>query len=379
MCAYSLRMTWSPDVPYNDLPLLPPKIEFETKAVLRAAIRARAALAALDQAAKRMQNPMVLVNSISLLEAQASSEIENIVTTTDDLFRFAHDPSDATSADTKETLRYRIALFAGMDAIRARPLSVNTAIEVCTNIHRREIGVRRLPGTYIGNPSTHRAIYTPPVGERLILDKLSNWVEFLHAESGLDPLVTMALCHYQFEAIHPFEDGNGRTGRILNVLQLVEAGLLNAPILYLSRFIIRNKDEYYRLLLAVTAEAAWEEWIAFILEGLEQTAQQTLQKIDRIQELQEQVRQEIRESTKAGSNADLLDVLFENPYARISNVIERCKVSRPTATAWLNGLVAIGALDDLKVGRDRLFINTRFLSILAADEVSVRDAPPTLF
>lgn len=380
MCAYSLHMTWSPEVPYNDLPFLPPQVEFETKGVLRTAIRARAAIAALDQAAKRMQNPMVLVNSISLLEAQASSEIENIVTTTDELFRFVNDPTDATSADTKETLRYRIALFAGMDAIRARPLSINTAIEVCTNIHRVDMGVRRLPGTYIANQSTRQAIYTPPVGERVILDKLSNWAEFLHAKSGIDPLITMAISHYQFEAIHPFEDGNGRTGRILNVLQLVEAELLNAPILYLSRFIIQNKDEYYRLLLAVTTDAAWAEWIEFILTGLEETAQQTLRKIDRIQELQESMRHEIRESTKAGGNSDLLDVLFENPYARISNVIERCEVSRPTATAWLNDLVAVGALADLKVGRERLFINTRFLKILASDEASESEpTPATLF
>lgn len=379
MCEYSLHMTWSAAAPYNDLPLLPPSVDYETKPVLRAAIRARAAIAALDQAAKRMQNPMVLVNSISLLEAQASSEIENIVTTTDDLFRFVHDPSDAANPDTKETLRYRAALFAGMDAIQARPLSVTTAIEVCTIIHRREMGVRRLPGTFIGDRRTQQPIYTPPSGERVILDKLSNWADFLHADSGVDPLVTMAISHYQFEAIHPFEDGNGRTGRILNVLQLVEAELLNAPILYLSRFIIRNKDEYYRLLLAVTADGAWEEWIEFILNGLEATAQQTLRKIDRIQELQEVMRLEIRENTRAGSNADLLDVLFENPYARISNVIERCNVSRPTATAWLNDLVATGALADLKVGRDRLFINTRFLSILATDEVDVDAGPPTLF
>lgn len=368
-------MTWSPETPYNELPLLPPRVDFETKSVLRVAIRARAAIAALDQAAKRMQNPLVLVNSISLLEAQASSEIENIVTTTDELFRFVNDPADATNADTKETLRYRGALFAGMDAIRARPLSVNTAIEVCTNIHQREMGVRRIPGTYIGNRSTQKAIYTPPVGERVILDKLSNWAEFLHAKSGIDPLITMAISHYQFEAIHPFEDGNGRTGRILNVLQLVEAELLDAPILYLSRFIIRNKDEYYRLLLAVTTDAAWEEWVEFILTGLEETAQQTLRKIDRIQDLQESMRREIRDSTKAGSNSDLLDVLFENPYARIANVVERCEVSRPTATAWLNDLVAVGALTDLKIGRERLFINTRFLNILGSDEAN--DSGPT--
>ncbi|MGK9220405.1 MULTISPECIES: Fic family protein [unclassified Microbacterium] len=363
-------MTWSPSEPYNALPLLPPNVEIETKAVLRDTIRARAALASLNEAAKRMPNPLVLVNSISLLEAQASSEIENIVTTTDDLFRYAHDPAAAASPDTKETLSYRAALFAGLEIIARRPLSASTAIEVCTTIHRREMDVRTLPGTYIGNPATHEAIYTPPVGEGVIRDKLSNWSEYLHRDDEIDPLVRMAISHYQFEAIHPFEDGNGRTGRILNVLYLVQAGLLDAPILYLSRYIIRNKNDYYRLLLAVTQDGAWEDWVRFMLRGLEQTAQETLGKIDEIQSLQEAVRQEIRDLTTAGSNSDLLDVLFENPYARIANVIERCGVSRPTAASWLNGLVAGGVLRDLRLGRDRLFINARFLDILA------RSTPP---
>ncbi|MFY9714280.1 MAG: Fic family protein [Microbacterium sp.] len=372
-------MNWSPERPYNDLPLLPPIIDVESKRVLRQAIRARAALASLEQAAKRMQNPLVLVNSLSLLEAQASSEIENIVTTTDDLFRFAQGPSDSANPATKETLRYRSALFAGMEAISTRPLSSGTAIEVCTNIHRRAMNVRKLPGTYIGNPVTKKAIYTPPTGEAVIRDKLGNWADFIHAEDGIDPLVKMAIAHYQFEAIHPFEDGNGRTGRILNVLQLVDAGLLSAPVLYLSRFIIRNKDDYYRLLLAVTRDTAWEDWITFILRGLEETATQTLKKIDRIQDLQETVRREIKEHTRAGSNADLLDVLFENPYSRIGNVIERCGVSRPTATSWLNALVENDVLLEIKAGRERLFINARFMDVLSADDDLTMDPEPTLF
>lgn len=361
-------MSWDPEAPYNQLPLLPPRTDYETKLILKAAIRARSALAAMDEATKRMPNPMVLVNSLSLLEAQASSEIENIVTTTDELFRFAQEASDAASADTKETLRYRAALFSGMAAITDRPISINTAIDVCTNIHRREMGVRRLPGTYIGSEKTRRAIYTPPVGESVILEKLGNWVEFVHTDADIDPLVVMAISHYQFEAIHPFADGNGRTGRILNVLQLVEAELLREPILYLSRYIIQNKDEYYRLLLAVTATESWEEWILFVLRGIEETAARTLLKIDRIQELQKEMRAEIKQLTTAGSNSDLIDVLFEHPYARISNVIESCGVSRPTATTWLNALTDAGSLVDLKVGRERLFINQRFMRILSTDD-----------
>lgn len=372
-------MTWAADQPYNELPALPPDADFESKAILKDAIRARSSLAALDQAAKRMQNPLVLINSLSLLEAQASSEIENIVTTTDELFRFAEDPADATRAETKETLRYRTALFAGMAAIRKRPLSVNTAIDVCTNIHLREMRVRRLPGTYIGNPRTRTPIYTPPTGEAIILGKLGNWADFIHTQAEVDPLVVMAIAHYQFEAIHPFEDGNGRTGRILNILQLLEAGLLNAPILYLSRFIVQNKDEYYRLLLAVTVTGAWEEWIRFVLRGIHETSARTLYKIDRIQELQELFRVEIKTYTSAGSNADLLDVLFENPYARINKVVVRCGVSRPTATSWLNALVAHGALLDIKIGRERLFINTRLMQILSNDDDVPGSGDETLF
>ncbi|OJU40722.1 MAG: addiction module protein [Microbacterium sp. 69-10] len=372
-------MAWNADEPYNELPLLPPRAEFETRAVLKATVRARTALAAMDEATKRMQNPMVLVNSLSLLEAQASSEIENIVTTTDELFRYAQDVADSATAETKETLRYRAALFSGMESIRRRPLSVNTAIEVCTNIHRRDIGVRNLPGTIIGNPKTRRAIYTPPTGEAVIVQKLSNWVDFVHTTADIDPLVVMAITHYQFEAIHPFTDGNGRTGRILNVLQLVEAGLLREPILYLSRFIIQSKDEYYRLLLSVTAEEAWENWILFVLRGIEETAVRTLSKIDRIQTLQGDMRGEIREHTTAGSNADLVDVLFENPYARIANVVERCGVSRPTATGWLNALVAADALVSIRLGRERLFINQRFMHILSTDEPAVSSEAEMLF
>ncbi|MDQ4215075.1 Fic family protein [Microbacterium sp. ASV81] len=256
---------------------------------------------------------------------------------------------------------------------------MNAAIDVCTNIHSREIGVRKLPGTYIGNPRTRAPIYTPPTGEAVIPGKLGNWAEFVHTTADIDPLVVMAIAHYQFEAIHPFEDGNGRTGRILNILQLVEAGLLNAPILYLSRFIIQNKDEYYRLLLGVTADGAWESWIRFVLRGIHETAAKTLRKIDRIQELQEVVRAEIKAHTTAGSNADLLDALFENPYARINKVVERCGVSRPTATSWLNSLVEREALFDVKVGRERLFINVRLMQILASDEEVDERSSDSLF
>lgn len=372
-------MAWVADEPYNDLPPLPPTVEAETREVLKATIEARTVLASLDQAARRVANPTVLINSLPLLEAQASSEIENIVTTNDELFRFAQDESAATNPATTETLNYRSALFAGVRLIESRPLSVTTAGEICTRVKNREMPIRRNPGTFIGNPETKEAIYTPPVGEARIREMLGNWEQFIHARNGLDPLVVMAIAHYQFEAIHPFEDGNGRTGRILNVLMLMSAGLLGQPILYLSRYIIEHKDEYYRRLLAVTRDGAWNEWILFLIEGIRQTATSTVVKIDQIQELQGRALGAIREAT-GSANADLLAVIFEQPYCRIANVIDRCKVSRPTATNWLNGLVATGVLHDVRRGRERIFINTKLLDVLVRpDSVTGNNPAPALF
>ena len=372
-------MTWIAGEPYNDLPALPPAVDLESKKVLKATIEARTALASLDQASRRIPNPTVLINTIPLLEAQASSEIENIVTTADDLFKFAQDESGATSSETKETLRYRTALFSGIESMRARPLSVTTAIEVCSIIHAREMIIRNLPGTFIGNPVTEKAIYTPPAGERLLRTKLFNWEQFIHAGNDLDPLVTLAVAHYQFEAIHPFADGNGRTGRILNILLLMQAGLLHHPVLYLSRYIIENKADYYRLLLAVTESGAWEEWILFILEGIRQTSLSTVEKIDAIHEIEAATLEIIRAVTTGGANADLLSVLFEQPYCRIASVMTRCKVSRPTATGWLNSLVEAGTLIDVRVGRERLFVNTSFFDLLVRPDTSTPRAEPTLF
>lgn len=370
-------MNWVPDQPYNDLPSIPPRADLETPVVLKAVIEARSVLAALDQAAMRMTNPGVLINTIPLLEAQASSEIENIVTTTDELFRHAADEAASATADTKETLRYRTALIAGIQSIRDRPMSVTTAVEICSQIHRRDMRIRDLPGTIIANPGTRRAIYTPPEGEHLIRSMLSNWTEFIHTARSLDPLVRMAVAHYQFEAIHPFADGNGRTGRVLNILMLVDSGLLREPILYLSRGIIDRKDEYYRLLLHVTRTGAWEPWLIFMIQAVRDTATATLAKIDAVDALQLTARDRAR-GTSAGANSDLLDVLFEQPYCRISNVVDRCGVTRQTAAKWLGELAQRGVVRDVRLGRERLFINDEFLRVLTRDERPVT-ADATLF
>lgn len=358
--------SWSPEAPYNDLPPPPGVGELETRPVLKAAIAANAALAQLGQAARSMPNPAVLTNTIPLLEAHASSEIENIVTATEELFRHMDDEEMVDDPAIRETLRYRTALRAGSDAVADRGLTRATAEKVCSTIHAREMTVRALPGTRIANPTTGEIMYSPPEGRHVILDKLADWEKFVHADDGLDPLVRMAAAHYQFEAIHPFSDGNGRTGRILNVLMLVEAGLLDQPLLYLSQYLVDTKSDYYRLLRKVTSEDAWEEWIRYILTGVTSTSIETVQRIDAIRQLQADFARKARAATKGGSDAELLAVLFEQPYARIRTVIDRCGVSRPTATRWLADLADAGLVDDRKVGRDRLFVNRQFLDVLTA-------------
>ncbi|HQE16474.1 MAG TPA: Fic/DOC family N-terminal domain-containing protein [Mycobacterium sp.] len=314
-----------------------------------------------------MPNAAVLINSIPILEAQASSEIENIVTTADEIFRHSDDEAGADPA-TRETLRYRTALRVGFESTVQRGVTAGLAASVCSTIKGRDMRIRALPGTRIGNPDAGEVIYSPPEGRDVIIEKIGQWERFIHADDGLDPLVRMAAAHYQFEADHPFDDGNGRTGRILNVLMLVEAGLLRLPVLYLSRYIIDTKSDYYRLLLAVTAESAWEPWVLYMLAGIEQTSLQTLAKIVAIRELQDDFSRRARSVTRGGANAEFQSVLFEQPYCRIATVMDRCGVSRPTATTWLNVLADHGLLQPIKAGLDWLFINSEFLQLLVRPE-----------
>ncbi|MEG3614685.1 Fic family protein [Isoptericola haloaureus] len=357
---YGRSMTWSAERPHDDLPTLPPQVDLETRAVLKATIEARDALARFDARALALPNPTVLINAILLLEAQASSEIENIVTTTDELFTAAVTDVGATPT-TREALRYRSALHTGFQQVGRRQLTANTAAEVCADIRGYDEGFRR-GEVFIGDPATRKRVYTPPSGPALgrLLD---DWSEFLNAPTDLDPLVRMAVAHYQFEAIHPFTDGNGRTGRIMNVLMLCDAGLLHLPVLYLSRYIIESKDEYYRLLRDVTSDGAWEPWVRYIVDGVRETAERTTRVVDGIQSVQEALLDLIR-TTVGSANGDLLAVLMEQPYARVRDVMARCGVSRPTASKWLHGLVDAGALADLKVGREVLYINVAMMDVL---------------
>jgi len=354
---------WRPDQPYNGLPHLPPTVELETKAVLRQCITARAALAGLRHAAELIPNPSMLINTLPILEAQASTEIENIVTTTDALFRHLHGEGP-TDAATRETLRYREALLEGFAAMKTRPLSTGTAESICTRIRGVEMGVRRVPGTALANVATSEVIYAPPQGEDLLRNLMANWERFVHDDSALDPLVRMAVAHYQFEAIHPFTDGNGRTGRVLNSLFLVEKGLLGLPILYLSRYIIEHKAQYLRLLLQVTREDAWEPWLLFLLRGVEETAGWTVAKITAIRELASHTSDHVRHALPKIYSRELVDVIFEQPYCRIGHLVAPGIAKRQAAARYLKALVRIGVLREEVSGRQKLFVHPKLMKLL---------------
>jgi len=356
------------DTPYNALPSLPPGVELETRDVLKLCIEARAALAELKQLGESLPNPSVLINTIPLLEAQASSEIENVVTTSDRLFRFSEASDNQVDPATKEALRYRTALYRGFQMLAKRPLGTRIAVEVCSTIKNTDLDIRKTPGTRLANDKTGEVIYTPPEGESLLREKLANWERFMHETDQVDPLVRMAAGHYQFEAIHPFTDGNGRTGRVLNLLYLVEQGLLNQPTLYLSGHINRTKSDYYQLLLEVTTGAHWEPWLLYILDAIRQTAHWTGDKIRAAQALLEHTVQHVQKRASNIYSRELVEQLFVQPYCRIANLVDGGIAKRQTASVYLKQLCDIGVLEEHKVGREKLFLHPRFLALLTHDD-----------
>ncbi len=359
-------ISWKPDRPYNELPPLPPKAEIESKAVLKACITARAALAELKQVAELIPNQGVLINTLPLLEAGASSEIENIVTTTDKLFQHMRNEAQADAA-TKEALRYSRAVFEGFQALSQHPLTTRTAEQICTRIKAVEMNVRRLPGTALKNAATGEIVYTPPEGEALLRDLLANWERFLHNETTYDPLIRMAIGHYQFEAIHPFMDGNGRTGRVLNTLFLIQENLLTLPILYLSRYIIQNKPNYYDLLLQVTRENAWEPWILYMIKGVEETSIWTTAKIAAIRKLFDHTIEYVRGKLPKMYSHELINLIFELPYCRISSLMEAGIAKRQAASQYLKQLVEIGVLVEAPTTKEKLFIHPKLMQLLTRD------------
>lgn len=361
--------------PFNDLPSLPPAVELETRRVLKKCVSAGAKLAALKEAAALIPNQDVLINSIPLREAKDSSAIENIVTTNDKLFRYLNTDAEQADPATKETLRYRVALLRGYESLKDRPLSTRTAVEICRAIKDVDLDFRRTPGTNLRNHASGQIIYTPPEGEDVLREKMADWERFVHDGSDLDLLVKMAVAHYQFEAIHPFPDGNGRTGRVLNLLFLIDKGLLDVPILYLSRYINDHRADYYRLLLEVTTKQAWEPWILYMLEAVEETAQWTKSKIWAIKTLMDQTVRHVAETLPKIYSRELIEIMFVQPYARIGDLVGAGLGTRKTAALHLGQLVAAGILKEQKAGREKFYINTRFLELLTNDSNTFEPFP----
>ena len=357
-----------PRRPFNKLPLLPPKAKLETPTVLKLCIEARVSLERLMQLGKRVPNQAVLIDAIPILEARDSSAIENIVTTTDKLFEGIVVGDHRIDPATKEALRYRTALRRGFDLLQRQPVSTRTAVDVCNTIRGMNVGIRQVPGTKLANEQTGETIYTPPQGESLIRDLLANWERFLHTEIALDPLVRMAAAHYQFEAIHPFTDGNGRTGRILNLLYLCDKELLEQPVLYLSSYILHTRQDYYRLLRAVTNSGQWGEWIEYMLHGVRTQAIDTAKKIQAILRLQDETAEYVRHQLPSVYSYELVETLFIQPYCRIRNLVEAGICKRQTASAYLRALCDSGLVEELVVGREKLFINVRYMELLSSRE-----------
>jgi Fic family protein len=348
---------------------LPPAIDLETKAVLKKAASAHRYLAELKGLSGSIPNQGILINTLALQEAKDSSAIENIITTHDELYREELYPEFAGNAAAKEVRNYANALRLGYEQVRERRLlTVNDILRIQEELERNRAGFRKLPGTDLVNDRTGEIVYTPPQDPQKIVDLMTNLESAINGELLLeiDPLVKMAAIHFQFESIHPFYDGNGRTGRIINVLFLVLEGLLDIPVLYLSRYFIRTKSEYYRLLQAVRDDSAWEEWILYVLEGVEQTSRQTIAMVEDIAAALMKYKHRIRESFKFYSQ-DLINNLFFHPYTKIDFLMKDLSVSRITATKYLDAISELGLLSKEKVGRSNYYVNTALFGILTKD------------
>ena len=361
------RMGFDKAIPYNDLPPLPPKGYTESGAVLKAALRAGRALAELKGYCQTLPNPELLISAVSLQEGKDSSEIENIVTTQDELYRAAASPDDlpnGTSSDTKEVLRYREAMYTGWLALQnSGLLTTNTLVKVVQGLKNNQGSIRQMPGTVLHNPKTDEVIYTPPEGEAIIRSKLHELEQFIHNDSELDPLVQMALIHYQFEAIHPFADGNGRTGRILNVLYLVQQELLTLPVLYLSGYILTHRDDYYRCLRQVTEDGAWEEWVLYMLRAVDVTARETLAQVTALQALHLSTYEKVKDLLRNAPAREITDILLSYPYIKIQTLVTAGIAKRQTSSSYLKTLSEGGVLSSLKIGRDAYYINRRLMDL----------------
>lgn len=352
---------------FNDLPLLPPEGSLvETILILKQESKSAVALAELKGLTNTLPNPDILINAVILKEAQASSEIENVITTQDQLYQALYAKSAKPDVATKEVLRYREALLMGTRLIKERGfLNTNGILAIQKELEENNAGLRRLPGTALINDLTNEVIYTPPDNFDTISDLMKNLEEYLNNDADdISPLIKLAIQHYQFESIHPFYDGNGRTGRIINVLYLILKGLLNEPVLYLSSFIIQNKGDYYRLLQEVRTENNWEEWILYMLKGIEQTAQRTIEQINKINLLFNETQKLVQEKLPRIYSKDLIEQLFIHPYSKIEFLVNNLGIERKAASRYLNGLEEIGVLKSQQNGKEVIYINTKLYNLL---------------
>lgn len=351
-------------IPYNRLPILPPKTNLETTKVLRKTINASRALAQLNGLLTNLPNPTLFLDTIHLQEAKASSEIENIITTNDDLYKSLVADKKFGNPATKEVINYKEALWNGLQQIETRPfISTNLCVEIVQSIKKNTAGIRTTPGTALKN-TNGETIYTPPTGEAVIREKLNNLETFINGEDAIDPLIKMALMHYQFEAIHPFSDGNGRTGRILLLLYLKIEKLLDTPAIYLSEYIIKNKADYYMKLRMVTENNDWEGWILYMLEMVEYTAKKGLERLRNVTSLMEQMATEIKETLPKVYTKELVEILFRLPYTKRQFLIDAKLGTPKTVGNYLMELEKYGFLISEKVGKEKLYLNHKLMAVL---------------
>ena len=345
----------------NNLPL---DIDIETKAILKKSILANKALAKLNGVAKIIPNQAILINSLILQEAKDSSEIENIITTHDELYQSSLDISNISHA-TKEVQSYSRALLKGFDLVKETSLLLTRHIvDIQQELEGNVAGIRKQAGTVLKNQLTGEVIHTPPQEESTIRKLLDNLEQYINTNDGIDPLIKMAIIHYQFETIHPFYDGNGRTGRIINILYLVLNELLDLPILYLSSYIIKHKADYYRLLQEVRTKGSWEEWIIYMLEGIEQTATKQVQLINDIKELMDNTKEKLKAELPKIYSKDLLEVLFIHPYTKIDMLVDNLELHRDTASKHLKAMEKIGILNSVQIKNTRFYVNVKLFELL---------------
>jgi Fic family protein len=353
------------DTPYNELPPLPPNGDLETKPIMRKVIRASRALSELNGALRNLPNPTLFLDTIHLHEAKSSSEIENIITTNDDLYRDMVADKKLGNPAVKEVLRYKKALWIGLERIEQKPfITTNLCVDIVQCIKSNTAGIRSTPGTVLAN-SHGEVLYTPPSGESVIRDKMADLERFINESDNLDPLIKMALLHYQFEAIHPFVDGNGRTGRILLLVYLKLTGLLTIPAIYLSDYIIRNKQSYYQLLRGVTEQQDWQPYVMYMLDMVEVTAQRALEQIHNITVLMESMSNQIKQQVPLAYSKELIEILFHIPYTKRQVLVDAGLGTLKTVGNYLSQLEGAGVLESEKLGKEKLYINKALLNILA--------------